>query len=97
MDNYTSLLSLPSLPDALVFARYAEILSDVLGILDSLMLWRFFLPACIMVNSMCLSLLHWHPSSLTYRSYRNRHVCECTTSSVVPCEFILPVQTSFWT
>ena len=95
MDNYPSLLSVPSLHDTLVLARYPGILFVVLEILDNLLLWRFFLPACIMVDSICLSILHWHPLSLPYRCYGNHHVCGCTKSSIDPCEFILPAQTSF--
>ena len=80
-----------------MFARYPEIPFDVLKILGSLLLWRFFLPGCIMINSICLSILHWHPFSLTYWSYGNHHMCECTQSSIDPYEFILPAQTSFQT
>ena len=97
MDNYPSLLSIPLFPVALVFARYPEILSDVLEILGSRLLWRFFLPACIMVDSICLSVLHWHPLSLPYWSYGNHHMCECAQSFIDPYEIILLAQTSFRT
>ena len=43
VDNYTTLLSLSSFPDTLVLARYLGILSDIVEILGSLLLWRFVL------------------------------------------------------
>src|SRR4051812_39219224 len=52
-----SSLFMPSFPVALVVTRCLIILSDVL-VLDSLLLWRLFLPTCIMVDSICLSILH---------------------------------------
>ena len=42
----------------------------------------FFLPACIMVNSICLGILHRHPLSLPYWSYGSHRVRECTQSSI---------------
>ena len=61
-----SSMFMPSFPVALVVTRCLIILSDVLEILGSLLLWRFFLPTYIMVDSICLSILHLHPLSLPY-------------------------------
>ena len=43
------------------------------------------------------TILHWHHLSLPILILLNHHECEYMHSSVDPCEFILPAQTSFQT
>src|ERR1041385_9577428 len=78
------------------FPKYFGILFDLATILGSLLLWRFFLPACTMITPVCLVVfddLPWHCHS----DLLNHRVRECTQSSVDPYEFILPAQMSFRT
>src|SRR3954468_18275808 len=82
MGKFLWTLFIHPIPIALVVTRYLETFFDVSKILCSLLPWRFFLPADIMVDSICLSILHRRPLSLPYRSYENHHVCECTQSSI---------------
>jgi hypothetical protein len=61
VDNCPSWLSITSLPDTLVLARYLRILSDVLEILGNLLPWRFLFLACPMNNSICLVFFVYVP------------------------------------
>ena len=65
------------------FTIYFEMISDLSKILCSLLLLRFLLPACIMVNSICLAvfidvLCHYHFESL------DSICCKYSQSSIGP-------------